>query len=125
GGETSGLRGAAITVEAAAVDELQGEERIAVFLADLVDLHDVRMPKARDGLRLQAKAGDLLGSGMRARQDHLQRDGPFELAVDGLVDDPHAAASEFLDDLVLADQSRAGGRRLHGTAGCYRFALPG
>ena len=43
--------------QAAAVDELQGEEGPAVVLADLVDLHDVGVLQAGDGLGLGAEAG--------------------------------------------------------------------
>ena len=59
-------------VQAAAVDELQREVRQAVGLADLVDLHDVGVLQAGDGLRLGQEAGGGLGVGVGAGQDHLQ-----------------------------------------------------
>ena len=45
--------------QAAAVDELQREERQALVLADLVDLHDVRVLQPGDRLGLGAEAGQL------------------------------------------------------------------
>ena len=46
--------------QAAAVHELQREEGLAVVLADLVDLDDVGVLQAGDGLGLGAEAGQLL-----------------------------------------------------------------
>ena len=51
---------------------LQREERQAVGLADVVDLHDVGVLQAGDGLGLGQEAGDGLGAGMSTGQDHLQ-----------------------------------------------------
>ena len=61
-------------VQAAAGAELQREERQAVVLADLVDLHDVGMLQAGDGLGLGAEAGQFRAAGVAAGQDHLQGD---------------------------------------------------
>jgi hypothetical protein len=57
--------------ETAAATELQGEEGQAVVLANLVDLHDVRMLQARHRFRLGAETGQVLAAGMAAGQDHL------------------------------------------------------
>ena len=89
-----------LLVEAAAVDELQREEGQAVVLADLVDLHDVRVLQAGDGLGLGPEAGQLLGAGVVAGQDHLQGDDAVERELPGLVDDAHAAAAQLAQDFV-------------------------
>jgi hypothetical protein len=44
-----------------------------VVLADLVDLHDVRVLQARHCLGLGAEAGQVVGPGVGPGQDHLQR----------------------------------------------------
>ena len=53
--------------QAAAGAVFQGEERQAVVLADLVDLDDVGMLQAGDGLGLGAEAVQFLGAGDRRR----------------------------------------------------------
>ena len=53
------LRGACQAVgEAAPLEQLQGDERQAVGLADVVDLDDVGMAEPGDRLGLDAEAGD-------------------------------------------------------------------
>jgi hypothetical protein len=49
--------------------------------------------KARFGFRIV----------QQVRRQKLQCDGPLELRVLGLIDDPHTALAELLDDLVVAD----------------------
>ncbi len=56
-----------LLVQAAAVDELQREERPAVVLADLVDLHDVGVLQPGDGLGLGAEAGQVGLAGVARR----------------------------------------------------------
>ena len=55
-------------VEAAALEQLQRDERQAVRLADLVDLDDVGMPEPGDRLGLDAEAGQVLGPRLAARR---------------------------------------------------------
>ena len=54
------------SVQAAPVDVLQLEVGQAVGLADVVDLHDVGVLQAGDGLRLGQEAGGGLGAGVGA-----------------------------------------------------------
>ena len=103
-------------VQAAAVDELQLEERQAVGLADVVDLHDVGVLQAGDGLRLGQEAGGGLGAGMGAGQDHLQGAGAVQADLPGLVDDAHAAAAQLAQDLVAGDGGDGAAGRLRGGA---------
>jgi len=70
----------------AAVAELQAEERLAVVLADLVELHDVRVRTG--GATASAsiwKRIALGGAGLGAGEDHLQRDDPAQRQVAGLL----------------------------------------
>ncbi len=62
----------ALTGQAAAVDELQREVRPTVAVADLVDLHNVGVLQAGDGLALGAKASPFRGAGVGAGQDHFE-----------------------------------------------------
>jgi hypothetical protein len=116
GGLPGRLRPAGRSVgERAALDVLHHHERIPVVLPDLVDLDDVRVPQLGDHLTLGQQPGpDLgLGAGVRAGEDHLERDGRVQLGLPGLVHDPHAAAAEFAEDLVARDprRGRLGRRR--------------
>src|SRR5438093_154882 len=68
-----GLRPAAeVLAEAAALDELHGEVAAAGVFADVVDLHDIRMPHARGSLCLDAEAAALLSAGQGAVADQLE-----------------------------------------------------
>ena len=64
-------------VKAAASDKFHGEVGSAGMGADLVDLHDIRMPHARRGLRLDLKAAPLLPAGQGAVPNQFQRDQPL------------------------------------------------
>jgi hypothetical protein len=113
GGLAGWQRGAGeLPVQAAAGHELQGEVRPAVGLADLVDLHDVGVLKAGDGLGLGAEAGQFVGAGVGAGQDHLEGDQAVQAEVPGLVDDAHAAPAQFPEELVAGDDGAVGGGRL-------------
>ena len=90
-------------VQAAAGDVLQLEERQAVGLADVVDLHDVGVLKPGDRLRLGQEASGRLDAGMGAAQDHLQDAGAVQKDLPGAVDDAHAAAAQLAQDLVAGD----------------------
>ena len=92
-----------LPVQAPAIDELQLEERQAVGLAAVVDLHDVGVLQAGDGLRLGQEAAHGLVVGMGTRQDHLQDAGAFQEDLPGAVDDAHAAAAQLAQDLVAVD----------------------
>ncbi len=99
--------------KATAVHELQGEIRPTLGLADLIDLNDVRVLQACDGLGLDAKTGAAPRVGLRAREHHLQGDDAVQVDLTGLVNDSHAAAAQRGEDLVardLDDRRRGGGR---------------
>ncbi len=99
--------------EAAARHVLHREERQPVVLADLVDLHDVRVGQPRDRLGLAAEAHRLRRAGRRIALDHLDGDDAVEAVLPGLVDDAHAAAPQLPQHLVAGDD-RAGRRGHNG-----------
>ena len=61
--------------QVAALDELHGEVGLAVLLAHVVDLDDVRMPQAGHRFRLSQEAFPRLRAGVRAGEQHLEGDG--------------------------------------------------
>src|SRR5262245_30048667 len=89
--------GAQLAREVAAGDILEREKRPALVLADLVDLHDVRVLEASDGFGLAAKARKRGGIQSLVGVNHLERDDALEICLPRLVDDPHAAAAEHLE----------------------------
>ena len=86
--------------ERAAFDQFQGEERLAVVLADLEDLDDVRVLQLGGGRRLGPEPGELVGPGVAGPEDHLEGDEAVQRLLPRLVDDAHAAATELGQDLV-------------------------
>ena len=113
GGRPQRLRRPAdLALQRVPVDQLQGEERPAGVLADLVDLDDVRVREPGDDLGLGPEPVVVAVVGVAAGPDHLQRDEPVQGGLAGLVDDAHAAAADLADDLVARDADPArGGRR--------------
>ena len=83
---------------------------LAVVLADLVDRDDAGVVEQGDGLGLVLEAAQLVVAGEQAGLDHLERDGPVEGDLPGLVDDAHAAAAQLPADLVVAEVADARGR---------------
>ena len=55
-------------VEVSPVEILQRDERHAVHFADVVDLHDVRVPELGDRLGLDPEAGQLTSAPPGSRQ---------------------------------------------------------
>ena len=111
--------------EAAAVDEFEGEVGEATGLADVVDLDDIGVLEAGDGLGLPVEAGQGLGAGVGAGQDHLERDQTTQVDLAGLVNDPHAAAAQLLEDLEAGDGRPSGRSRDPGPDGVRRFERAG
>ena len=102
-------------VEVASVEKLQRYERQAVHFADVVDLHDVRVPELGDRLGLDPEAGQMLRRRLAPANDHLERDQAVQPRLSGLVDDAHPAAAERSQDLVAGDLGYVGprSRRAH------------
>ena len=60
-----------LILQASAGAELQAEEGKALVLAHLVELHDVWVLQPGDRLGLAPKAGQVVRTGVRSRQDHF------------------------------------------------------
>jgi len=107
------------------LDQLHAEVRQPVLLARLVERDDVRVIQLRRRLGLGAEAAQLCGRGERPGQDHLEGDDPVEPDVPCPEHDPHAAAAEFLQQLVplhvrqaVRDGHGSGPVRTQGFARC-------
>ncbi len=107
-----------LAVQTAAGTILECEEWLAIMLGDFVDLDDVRVTEPGDGLGFGAETREIGFTGMAARQEHLEGDRSIEAQLPGFVDDAHAPATEFSQDLisanihVAASRERTGCRRL-------------
>ena len=80
-------------------------------VADVVDLHDVRVPQPPPGLGLPEEPLPLVRPGEGAGQEHLEGDGAVEPQVPRPVDDAHPAAAEHRLHLVAGDVRQLGGRQ--------------
>ena len=89
--------------QAAPLAIFEGKVGQTVVLADLVDLHDVRMMEPGHGLGLGQKTGAIAFIGVGPGEDHLQSDDAVEARLPRLVDDAHAAASEGGQDVVAGN----------------------
>ena len=92
-----------VLVQAAALDQFHREIRATLVFADFVHLDDVGVPHARRRLGLDAEAGAFLRAGQGAVANQFEGDQPLRFRLAGLVDDPHAAAAQLLQDLVAGD----------------------
>jgi hypothetical protein len=90
-------------LERLALQKLHGDEGLALVLVDVVDRADVGVVEggAGLGLALEPLQGDGVAEELLGQE--LQRDGPVEAGVLGLVDDTHAAAANLLEDAVVRD----------------------
>src|SRR5262245_50211823 len=70
--------GSQLIREAAAIDVFEGNKRLAVLLADLVNLDDVGMLQPGHRFRFGGKTGASGRAGEGAGQDHFQSDESFE-----------------------------------------------
>ena len=76
---------------------------MAFVLADLEDRHDAGMIELRGRLGLGAEALHIGVVGELTCEDHLQGDGAIERFLPRLVDDAHAAAADFFEQVVVAE----------------------
>ena len=106
-----GLERGELLGEVAPLDQLHAEIALAVVLADLVDRDDPRVIEQGDGLGLVLEASQLGVVGQNSGLDHLERDGPVEADLPGLVDDAHAAAAQLFLNLVVAEVADGGAAR--------------
>ena len=91
--------------QSAARAELQRQEGLPLVLAHLIQLHDVRMPQARGGFRLLAKA--LEGGAARLNvPNQLESHRAIRVQGTRLVDPGHSPPRELFHQLIIA-QARA------------------
>ena len=70
---------------------------------DLVDRHDVGMPQTRRLARLAQEPIFRHRAGTTVRRQHLDRHKAIETALSREMNDTHAAATQFTDQFVVAD----------------------
>ena len=87
-----------------ALEQLHHDEEVAVRFTEIVNGHDVGMAQLGAGLSLAKEPGAELVGVIGLGGDDLQRDQPIQHRVVRLVDAPHAAAADALEDPVLPDQ---------------------
>jgi hypothetical protein len=92
------------------LQQLHGDEELAVVLADLVDLADVRVIDGGGGAGLAPEA---LARRLVGLRDGLDRDLAAQAEVLGREHDPHPALPEPAEDAVAAESAR-GERRIRG-----------
>ncbi len=85
------------------MDQLHGDEGHSLGFVDLVDDGDVRMLECGGGLRFLHEPALAIGVGHQLRRQDLEGDLAVQPHVDGAVDDPHAAAADFVDDTVVRE----------------------
>ncbi len=84
-------------------DVLHGKVVVPVMLADVVDSNNVGVLQVGGRLGLNPKPPNITLVGQVAGKDHLDRHGPVETDLAGLVDDSHRTAGDFLQVLVVAE----------------------
>src|ERR1700722_8403061 len=86
------------------VEKLHGDESLAI-LADVVDRADVGMVERGRGVGFASKAGERLRVHFHLFGQELEGDKTMQARVFGFVDDAHSAAAQFLDDVVVRDDT--------------------
>src|SRR6266481_3524108 len=89
-------------------------------LTDFVDRHNVGMVQIGDRLGLDSKSLNERGRSQFARQDHFQGHQPVRTTLPGLENNSHSAATDPLDDVVIAEGSRLVLRTRGGRCGFFR-----
>ncbi len=86
-----------------AVQKFHGDEGFAVQLTNVVNRTNIRMIQRRCGFGFELKTGERLRIMSNLLGQELERDEAMQPHVLGLINHPHAAAAEFLDDAVVRD----------------------
>jgi hypothetical protein len=85
----------------ASLDEVHGEERLAIVLANVVNGDDVGMLQRRGGAGLGPKPLEEVGATELAKREQLERDHAVELELPGPVNGAHASAANFFEHFVI------------------------
>ena len=89
-----------------ALDEIHREVADPLVLADLVNGDNVGVLQPGRGGGLGAEPADIFRAGKLAGGKYLDGDNPAQAALAGFVDHPHAAARDFLDQLIVAESAQ-------------------
>src|SRR5262249_9445297 len=86
-----------------AVEKLHDNERVALVFADVVNCADIGMIEGGGGAGFSAKAFESLGIGREILREKFESYAAAKALVLGFIDDPHAAATQLLENLVMRD----------------------
>ena len=92
-----------------AIDELGGDEQLAVEFFERVDGADSRMGQSGRGPRFSPQALSVLRVARQVRRERFERDLSSQPRVGRQVHPSHPAAAQLLDDRVGPDRSAAAG----------------
>jgi len=90
------------------LDELHGDKGGVIFVAQLVNDHDVGVLESTGGARFLIEALQRIGLPAHARRDGLQGNKPANQRVAGLIDGAHRPAANLRDDSYLPNRSTDG-----------------
>src|SRR5664280_1242241 len=90
-------------LESLTFKKLHGDEGLAGRLADLIDGADAGVIQCGSSLRFSLKTRQSVRIMRRLLRQKLQRDEAMQREVFGLVDNPHSAAAQLLDNAVMRD----------------------
>ena len=93
-----------------ALNEPHAEEWMASAFAHLKQRHDVGVIEPGGGLGLGAKPGQIGGGRQIPPQEHFHRHDPAQALLPSAIDHAHAAATEFLEQFIVAEGCRERGR---------------
>jgi hypothetical protein len=91
------------SIEPAPLDSLHGVITKPADLSDVEDRHDVRVVQPGGGASLVQEPATGRGIGRGVQAKNLERHGPVEPHVHGLVDCAHASSSELAHNPVAGD----------------------
>ena len=97
--------GREVVVERFALQAFHDDERLALLLIDRVNRADVRVIERGRRARFATETFERGRVERPPLGEELESDEAAEAGVLGLVDDPHAAAAELLDNAVLRDRA--------------------
>ncbi len=91
------------SLQGLAFEQFHGDERAALEFADIVDGADVGMIERGGGAGLAAETFDSLGVMGDIIRQKFESDVAAEAGVGSFVNDAHAAAAEFFEDVVMGN----------------------
>ena len=86
--------------------ELEGQEQLALVLADLVERRDVRVRERRRRARFLQEPLAAIGIAGDLGGEHLDRDGAAKPGVASAIDLAHPAGADPIEDFVVPEATR-------------------